>query len=116
MCAGEQARGQNLTHRSGYRETRMCVQKECSVQRCSSEIVFNSGLNRAYTMAMQSEVGVGDFVLMDKIDIDNFMKNLELRQVTDVFSSATTIRFKKRGVTGVRYCTTQVGTPLRTVT
>lgn len=32
-----------------------------------------------------------------------------------MFSSATTIRFKKRGVTGVRYCITQVGTPLQTV-
>lgn len=30
-------------------------------------------------MAMQREVGVGDFVLMDKIDLDNFMKNLEQR-------------------------------------
>ncbi|XP_050497892.1 unconventional myosin ID isoform X1 [Diabrotica virgifera virgifera] len=30
-------------------------------------------------MAMQREVGVGDFVLMDKIDLDNFMKNIELR-------------------------------------
>ncbi|KAJ8977280.1 hypothetical protein NQ317_006808 [Molorchus minor] len=30
-------------------------------------------------MAMQREVGVGDFVLLDKIDLDNFMKNLELR-------------------------------------
>lgn len=29
----------------------------------------------------QGEVGVGDFVLMDKIDIDNFMRNLELRLV-----------------------------------
>lgn len=28
---------------------------------------------------MQQEVGVGDFVLMDKIDLENFMKNLELR-------------------------------------
>lgn len=27
----------------------------------------------------EGEVGVGDFVLMDKIDIDNFMRNLELR-------------------------------------
>lgn len=27
----------------------------------------------------QGEVGVGDFVLLDKIDIDNFMRNLELR-------------------------------------
>lgn len=30
-------------------------------------------------MAAAREVGVGDFVLMDKIDLDNFMKNLELR-------------------------------------
>ncbi|XP_018562187.1 myosin-IA isoform X2 [Anoplophora glabripennis] len=30
-------------------------------------------------MAMQREVGVGDFVLMDKIDLENFMQNLELR-------------------------------------
>lgn len=30
-------------------------------------------------MAGHKEVGVGDFVLMDKIDIDSFMKNLELR-------------------------------------
>ncbi|XP_044253205.1 unconventional myosin ID-like [Tribolium madens] len=30
-------------------------------------------------MQMQREVGVGDFVLLDKIDLDNFMKNLELR-------------------------------------
>lgn len=30
-------------------------------------------------MAMQREVGVGDFVLLDKIDLDNFMKNLEQR-------------------------------------
>nr|XP_023024555.1 myosin-IA isoform X1 [Leptinotarsa decemlineata] len=30
-------------------------------------------------MAMQKEVGVGDFVLMDKIDLDNFMKNLQVR-------------------------------------
>lgn len=30
-------------------------------------------------MAHQGEVGVGDFVLLDKIDIENFMKNLELR-------------------------------------
>lgn len=29
----------------------------------------------------QSEVGVGDFVLLDKIDIENFMRNLELRWV-----------------------------------
>lgn len=27
----------------------------------------------------EGEVGVGDFVLMDKIDTDNFMRNLELR-------------------------------------
>lgn len=32
-------------------------------------------------MVNQGEVGVGDFVLMDKIDIDNFMENLELRWV-----------------------------------
>lgn len=30
-------------------------------------------------MATQKEVGVGDFVLMDKIDLENFMTNLELR-------------------------------------
>ncbi|XP_022906681.1 unconventional myosin ID isoform X2 [Onthophagus taurus] len=30
-------------------------------------------------MATTKEVGVGDFVLLDKIDIDNFMKNLEQR-------------------------------------
>ncbi|CAH1988239.1 unnamed protein product [Acanthoscelides obtectus] len=30
-------------------------------------------------MAMQREVGVGDFVLLDKIDLDSFMKNLQLR-------------------------------------
>lgn len=30
-------------------------------------------------MAMQKEVGVGDFVLMDKIDLEHFMKNIELR-------------------------------------
>ncbi|KAI4456265.1 myosin [Holotrichia oblita] len=30
-------------------------------------------------MATQKEVGVGDFVLLDKIDIDHFMQNLELR-------------------------------------
>ncbi|KAG5889110.1 hypothetical protein JTB14_003913 [Gonioctena quinquepunctata] len=30
-------------------------------------------------MAMQREAGVGDFVLMDKIDLDNFMQNLQVR-------------------------------------
>ncbi|XP_076272228.1 unconventional myosin ID isoform X2 [Rhynchophorus ferrugineus] len=30
-------------------------------------------------MASVKEVGVGDFVLMDKIDLDHFMENLELR-------------------------------------
>ncbi|CAG9773885.1 unnamed protein product [Ceutorhynchus assimilis] len=30
-------------------------------------------------MATTREVGVGDFVLMDKIDLDNFMQNLEIR-------------------------------------
>ncbi|KAF5295154.1 hypothetical protein FQR65_LT10542 [Abscondita terminalis] len=30
-------------------------------------------------MNTQKEVGVGDFVLLDKIDIDNFMRNLEIR-------------------------------------
>ncbi|XP_030751648.1 unconventional myosin ID isoform X2 [Sitophilus oryzae] len=30
-------------------------------------------------MATTREVGVGDFVLMDKIDLDNFMENLQLR-------------------------------------
>nr|CAH7751170.1 unnamed protein product [Callosobruchus chinensis] len=30
-------------------------------------------------MAMQREVGVGDFVLLDKIDLDSFMKNLQQR-------------------------------------
>ncbi|XP_060522962.1 unconventional myosin ID isoform X2 [Cylas formicarius] len=30
-------------------------------------------------MTIRNEVGVGDFVLMDKIDMDNFMKNLEIR-------------------------------------
>jgi hypothetical protein len=30
-------------------------------------------------MATQREVGVGDFVLLEKIDVDSFMKNLELR-------------------------------------
>lgn len=30
-------------------------------------------------MAMQKEAGVGDFVLMDTIDLDSFMRNLELR-------------------------------------
>ena len=32
-------------------------------------------------MATHREVGVGDFVLLDKIDLENFMKNLELRWV-----------------------------------
>lgn len=31
-------------------------------------------------MATTKEVGVGDFVLMDKIDMEHFMKNLEVRQ------------------------------------
>ncbi|XP_025831898.1 myosin-IA isoform X2 [Agrilus planipennis] len=30
-------------------------------------------------MTIQKEIGVGDFVLLDKIDLDSFMKNLELR-------------------------------------
>ncbi|XP_017774628.1 PREDICTED: myosin-IA [Nicrophorus vespilloides] len=30
-------------------------------------------------MATHREVGVGDFVLLDKIDLDHFMKNLEMR-------------------------------------
>lgn len=30
-------------------------------------------------MSTQQPVGVGDFVLLDKIDLENFMNNLELR-------------------------------------
>lgn len=30
-------------------------------------------------MATQKEVGVGDFVLLDTIDTESFMKNLKLR-------------------------------------
>lgn len=43
-------------------------------------------------MATQKEVGVGDFVLLDTIDIESFMRNLKLRWVQ--FLKNSTLKYK----------------------
>lgn len=52
------------------------------LEECDYFLWLKRAINKNYqipNMATQKEVGVGDFVLMDKIDIDSFMKNLKLR-------------------------------------
>ena len=47
-------------------------------------------------MALHTNVGLGDFILMEKIDMEQFIKNLKIRwAVKVIYMSHTERRLKK---------------------
>ena len=45
------------------------------------ELLYSVYNNNTGTMALHTDIGLGDFVLMDKIDMAQFVKNLKIRCV-----------------------------------